>query len=195
MKLRCSGVFALFVVFSSQAAEIPQSTVVRFNTVCARCHEGECSGRLSFGLDYSLSANHMRRHTGEVTVDAQKDLYELLVYMKKRCAYYPMRTPAPAAGGLDRAMLAQLRSPVGDAYFVPLGELTAGRYRARLGFSAAAEACAQVISSSFEISEHPGLKTTDQGIDLEFVVDEGMQYYLRVQLARPGVMERLEILK
>lgn len=181
----------LLAMLTVEAAEIPQRTVVRFNTACARCHEGECSGRMTFNLDHAAAANHMRRHAGDVTTDEQKDLHALLAYMKQRCAYYPMRPPR--AGGWDRPSLARLRNPAGDAHFIPLGMLAAGRYRVRLHFDAAAEACAQIISASFEISERPGLKTENQGMEFEFATDESLLHYLRLQTAAPAVLDSVEI--
>ncbi len=190
-------VTALAVVLATagatQGTEIPTSTVVRFNTVCARCHEGECSGRLTFDADHLAAANHIRRHAGEVVIDEQKDLHTLLTYMKQRCGYYPMRIAGPTTGDWSQSTLAQLRGPAGDTYFIPLGTLSAGRYRARLRFDSAAEACAQVISASFDIGEHPGLRTEGAAMAFEFIVTERQAHYLRLQTARPAVLERLEV--
>ena len=194
MKSRCLALFAFFAAFATHAAEIPQSTIIRFNTACARCHEGQCSGRLSFALDHTAAASHIRRYAGEVTVTAQKDLHTLLAYMKQHCAYYPMRAAAPQNGGWDQETLAQLRNHTDDMHFIPLGTLVAGRYRARLRFAATAEACAQVISSSFDIGEYPGLKTEGREMEFEFMVDASLPMYLRLQTARPAILEGLEIL-
>jgi hypothetical protein len=184
---------ALATAFSARGTEIPTSTVVRFNTVCARCHEGECSGRLSFDVDHMAAANHIRRHAGEVVIDEQKDLHTLLTYMKQRCGYYPMRIAAPPTGSWSPVMLAQLRGPTGDTYFIPLGPLSAGRYRARLHFGGAVEACAQVISASFDIGEHPGLRTEGGAMEFDFIASESRPHYLRLQTAKPAVLEKLEI--
>ena len=45
---------------TAAAAGIPLAAVVRFNTACARCHEGECSGRLSFDHGQESSGNPIR---------------------------------------------------------------------------------------------------------------------------------------
>lgn len=89
--------------------------------------------------------------------------------------------------------MAALRNPVGDAHFIPLGTLVAGRYRVRLHFDAAVEACAQIISASFEISERPGLKTENQSMEFEFATDESALHYLRLQTAVPAVLNSMEI--
>ena len=54
-----------------------ESTVL-FNTDCARCHEGECSGRLSFHLPPEAADQHIRRHGGELPAKQVRELYELL---------------------------------------------------------------------------------------------------------------------
>jgi len=50
-----------------------ESTVL-FNTDCARCHEGECSGRLSFHLPPEASDQHIRRHGGELPAKQVREL-------------------------------------------------------------------------------------------------------------------------
>lgn len=179
---------------SSGAGEIPVGTVVRFNTNCARCHEGQCSGRLSFNLDHTAAANHIRRHAGDVSGEVQRDMHTVLVHMKQHCAYYPMRLAIPPGKQWGNDVLAQLRGPGDGSYFVPLGPLAAGQYRARLRFGSAAEACAQIISANFEIDEHPGLLAPAGGLEFEFSVEEHLPHYLRLQVGKSSVLERLEIL-
>ena len=88
------GIFGCF----PQAADIPLATVVRFNTLCATCHEGECSGRLSFDLGIQAAENHIRRHAGDVDRDVWRDLARLLAHTKQACAYYPMAVDIPKIG-------------------------------------------------------------------------------------------------
>ena len=90
--------FLLLVLFwlpPAQAADIPLATVVRFNTLCATCHEGECSGRLSFDLGIQASENHIRRHAGDVDQNVWRDLDHLLAHTKQVCAFYPMAVDIP----------------------------------------------------------------------------------------------------
>jgi cytochrome c553 len=63
-----------------------ESTVL-FNTNCARCHEGECSGRMSFHLPREEADQHIRRHGGELPEAQVRELYDLLRYMKEECAF------------------------------------------------------------------------------------------------------------
>lgn len=178
---------------AAAAADIPLATVVRFNTVCARCHEGECSGRLSFDHGQESSGSHIRRHAGDVSPSAQGDLYALLVHMKRACAYFPMPASVPKDRHWPADALAMLRSPAGDAYFVPLGELATGRYRARLRFDAAAEACAQVISESFDSADFAGLALQGGTAEFIFDVERKGSHYLRLQTGKPAPLIELEI--
>lgn len=54
----------LALSLSASGAEIRQGTVVRFSTVCFNCHEGECSGRLSFDSGARAAQDHIRRDLG-----------------------------------------------------------------------------------------------------------------------------------
>ena len=42
-------------------------SVVIFNTICAKCHEAECSGRLSFDEAFETSSSHILRHYGRAS--------------------------------------------------------------------------------------------------------------------------------
>jgi hypothetical protein len=88
--MKLFSLIALLFSLSAGAGEIPQSTFVRFNTVCATCHEGECSGRLSFQSGVSAALGHMQRHLGKVTEIEASDLFGLIKYTKERCAHYPV---------------------------------------------------------------------------------------------------------
>ena len=43
-------------------AEVSRATAVKFNTVCTRCHEGECSGRVSFSSGVAATRSHVLRY-------------------------------------------------------------------------------------------------------------------------------------
>jgi hypothetical protein len=183
----------MMVTGACAAADIETSTIVRFNTVCARCHEGQCSGRLSFDRQHANAVNHIRRHGGEVSPQESEALFVLLGEMKERCAYRPL-PPLPAvAGGWTREHLAPLQSPAGDAHFIPLGVLPAGRYRAALHFADPAEACGQIVSARFDIVDYPGISAPDGHATIEFESEEKVMHYLRLQTGKPVALERLEL--
>ncbi len=85
------------------AQEIPRPAVVRFNTVCANCHEGECSGRLSFQSGADAARGHMERYLGKITSAEGAALFSLLRYTKEHCSHYPVTAAWPAGGGTPRS--------------------------------------------------------------------------------------------
>src|SRR5574340_158090 len=178
----------------ADGGKIPASSAVRFNTACAKCHEGQCSGRLSFDSGQMATDTHILRYAGDASPDVRRDLYALLAHMKQTCRYYPISVLVPMDRHWEADLLRVLRSPAEDAYFVPLGTLPAGRYRAVLQFDGEAELFAQVISGNFEIVDRPGLRTRKGTVDFVFVAEREGAHYLRVQAAKPAALVGLEIL-
>jgi hypothetical protein len=184
---------SLLWLIPAQAADIPLGTVVRFNTLCATCHEGECSGRLSFDLGIQAAENHIRRHAGDVDRDVWRDLARLLVHTKQACAYYPMTVDIPKDRHWGPDRLAELRNTRENAWFIPLGQLPAGRYRAILGMKGQTEGVAQIISASFDVTDFP-LQCADKGqIAFIFVVDRSSPHYLRFKSGKGETLSNLEI--
>lgn len=184
---------ALFWLPHAQAADIPLATVVRFNTLCATCHEGECSGRLSFDLGIEAAENHIRRHAGDVDRNVWRDLARLLAHTKQACAYYPMAVDIPKDRHWGPERLAGLHNAKENAWFIPLGHLPAGRYRARLGVHGQTEGVAQIISASFDVADFP-LRCADDGQNaFLFVVDRGSVHYLRFRTDKARTLTHLDI--
>jgi hypothetical protein len=96
---------------------------VTFGTTCARCHDGECSGRLSFNLGVEASTDHLMRHAGALTKNSVRELFAMLAFMKKECRYPPLDVPIPTDGIWSSAALARLCRPLQHSYFIPLGDL------------------------------------------------------------------------
>lgn len=168
------------------AAEIAPGHVVRFNTVCARCHEGECSGRLSFQAGAPGAAGHIRRYLGTATEREVEAMFGLLKYMKEHCSQYPL---APnAAGRWGAQELAAWRNPVEGGYFVPLGALPPGERRLRLVLDADAPCSARVTDSRFEVAAEE--QSCRGGAVLTFAAG-GDEHYLHVQTEATVV--RLEL--
>lgn len=181
-------------VAEAAAGNIPVATAVRFNTTCAKCHEGQCSGRMSLNLGHQAAGSHIRRYAGDISPKVERDFYALLEDMKQACRYYPLPVDVPKDRRWGAGLLQALRNPTENAYFVPLGSLPAGRYRAVLRFEGEAELCAQVISGTFEIIDRPGLRTGKDTVDFVFVAEREGAHYLRVQTAKPAVLVGLEIM-
>lgn len=174
-------------------ADVPLATAIRFNTVCARCHEGECSGRLSFGGDQLASANHVERYLGVVSPGMLGDLNTLLAHMKTACSYAALPVALPRDGVWRAEALAPLRNDADRSYFIPLGVLAVGHHRASLRFDGAVDAVAQVISAAFDISEHTGLTAADGKPEFVFGVERREAHYLRLRLNGPETLTELRV--
>ena len=184
---------SLLWLIPAQAADIPLGTVVRFNTLCATCHEGECSGRLSFDLGIQATENHIRRHAGDVDQNVWRDLARLLAHTKQACAYYPMAVGIPEGRHWNPERLAELHNAKENAWFIPLGHLPAGRYRATLGMNGQMEGIAQIVSAGFDITDFP-LQCADRGqIAFFFVVDRSSVHYLRFKSGKGQMLTSLDI--
>ncbi|HBH35093.1 MAG TPA: hypothetical protein DDW45_01410, partial [Gammaproteobacteria bacterium] len=83
-------------IFATEEEAFTESVVI-FNTICAKCHEAQCSGRLSFDDTLDASANHIVRYYNEASEKKwlQRELFVILNHMKEKCAYYPMAAPIP----------------------------------------------------------------------------------------------------
>lgn len=177
----------------AQATDIPLATVVRFNTLCATCHEGECSGRLSFDSGIEATENHVRRLAGDVAPDVWRDLARLLMHTKQNCAYYPMAIEIPKDGRWDSGALAMLHNAKENAWSVPLGHLAAGRYRATLRQNGPMEGVAQIISDRFDIAGFPLRGPGDGQIAFLFAVDRSGLHYLRFTSTKDRALSGLDI--
>ena len=177
---------------AAQQATIPPASVVRFNVLCATCHEGECSSRLSFKLDPGATDSHIRRYTGEISQQAARELNALLEHMKLNCGYYAIDLPSPKDGRWKAELLQQLHAAEEKAYFVPLGTLAAGRHRFTLTFERDVVVSVQLISAKFEISEqHPvGTRNLSAAVILE--AEKAGDYYLRLRTEQPARLLSLD---
>ncbi len=132
-------------------AEVSHAAVVKFNTACARCHEGECSGRLSFSSGAAATQGHVQRHLPSASPLDVEELFAILKYTKEQCAHYPLPGALPANGLLDEETLRQWHGADGEGYFIPLGRVHRGEYHLTLRFDRASEASVRVTSENFEV--------------------------------------------
>lgn len=157
-------------------------SVLRFNTVCANCHEAQCSGRLSFSLSPEASFNHIRRYAGEADPVLLRQLKALLEYMKRECAYAPL----PALDlhePIEQEVLEAYRDPASGHYFIPLGVLKTGTYHLRLYLETPGTLRVEVLNASFEflIDECFACDRTIPPLTME--VEEASAHYLRLRSA------------
>jgi len=177
------------------SSDIQVESKVIFNTICAKCHEGECSGRLSFHLQKGAVEQHMLRHGGEVSLTRIRQLSELLRYMKEKCSFYPMSGGISQGGILDKNRLQKLKSPASNAYFLPLGFLEPGGYQLVLdGIEVDSDFCLEIINAEFDHFEKRMLKHPSGRIGMQFHVDEQSDFYLRITSQRPLNLNQLELL-
>lgn len=187
---------ALFTTTPSvgDSSQIAVESTVLFNTNCARCHEGECSGRMSFHLPREEADQHIRRHGGELPEVQVRELYDLLRYMKEECAFYPL----PLALARDRAWnaetLGRLRSASGETYFLPLGTLGAGRHRVALqGLGPKARPCVELIDADFDFIDTVELEPSETGWELRFRIETEAEVFLRLKAPGSAPLNRVEI--
>lgn len=177
--MKTIALIALMLGMPAWGAEIPPSTVVRFNTVCANCHEGECSGRLSFQSGVDAAKNHIRRYLGALSEREVGDLFALLKYTKEKCGQYPVQADAPASGRWGVRELENWRNPVEGGYFIPLGMLKPGEHRLNLNFAGSSQGKVRVTDAHFETAAEELLCRGGEPV-LVFTAHGG-EYYLHVQ--------------
>ncbi|MBF1164146.1 MAG: hypothetical protein HXL68_03795 [Dechloromonas agitata] len=186
---RFLAALALLITSSSHAAEpIPAASVVRFNTVCANCHEGECSGRLSFHTGAKEARGHMQRYLGSITDSEALNLFGLLRHTKEECAHYPLASPLRIDHQLGTSELAAWRNSREGGYFIPLGALGKGEYLLRLDFSAAGNGKMKLTDDRFEPLFEENLCTQQNALEFRFKA-EGGPHFLTIKA--PVVVDRL----
>lgn len=177
------------------SASTPGATV-RFATACALCHEGECSGRLSFARLPEAAFDHIRQYAGPVEDELARRLYETLELMKSGCRY-----PALAVPDLHRALhaddLARYRDPWSGDYFLPLGDLPAGGYRLAVEFDQAdahgGRLRVELIDPGFDALVDECLSVEGGRLDVTLTLGEAQSHFLRLRPRAAIRVTRLEL--
>lgn len=162
------------------AAEVSRATAVKFNTVCTRCHEGECSGRLSFSSGVAATRSHVRRYLPSSSPLEVEELFAILKYTKELCAHYPLPDAVPANGIWGVEALRQWRSPDGESYFIPLGRMRPGVYQLGLRFDGKSEASVRITNENFDVLLEERL-CKDQACERTLPVVAEALYYLHLK--------------
>jgi hypothetical protein len=180
---------ALLIATSAHAAApIPAASVVRFYTVCTNCHEGECSGRLSFQTGAQEARSHIQRYLGSVTNSEAENLFGLLRYTKEQCAHYPLASPLQPGNQLGAKKLAAWRNPQEGGYFIPLSRLGKGEYELRLAFSVVGNGKVKLTDDRFEPLLEENLCPQQSALEFRFKA-EGGPHYLTIKA--PVVVDSL----
>ncbi len=172
-----------------------RESVIIFNTICAKCHEAQCSGRLTFGEAYEASTNHIIRHYGRASEKKwlQKELFSILNHMKENCAYYPMTVPVPPKRIWNSEILEKMTTLLERNYFIPVGRFTPGRYILELKLAKDAKVTAHLVSETFEMIIEDCYQTSDQRLVIPFTIEETENYYVRVYPRKPVQIRQLVI--
>lgn len=187
--------FSSFSVNFSSAKELEEistKTAVIFNTLCAKCHEGECSGRLSFDTKDRVANSHIKRYAGDtsITESETKDFFTLLNYMKKKCLLW-----MPNNGKWEPENLSHFALSSYHGYFIPLGILNKGKYRLTIKTEESSFFRVEVISSHFEPFLDQSISSAQKDQRLHFTIDVPVNAFLRIRSRRPLHVISLEIKK
>lgn len=180
--------FILFFpsAFTAEHEGFTESVII-FNTICAKCHEAQCSGRLSFDESFEKSTSHILRYYGQASGKQwlQKELFDILNYMKERCAYYPMQTHVPLKRVWGGNTLDKFTTLMERNYFIPVGNFSPGRYRIDLQLEKDVKITAHLISEEFEWVFEECFQSSDRQITISFLIDEPGDYYFRMYPRKP----------
>lgn len=170
-------------------------SVVIFNTICAKCHEAECSGRLSFDEAWAASSTHIIRHYGEASGKKwlQQELFTLLNHMKEKCAYYPMQLPIPPQRVWSSEILEKMTTLLERNYFIPIGPFSPGHYRLELTLAKDERLTVHLVAESFDMLVDDDYLSSDKRIVIPFAVAEAGNYYLRIYPHKPVSISQLMI--
>lgn len=195
----CVGLLSLFLLipspaFSKEDTAFTESVVI-FNTICAKCHEAQCSGRLSFDEAFEKSTGHILRYYDQASGKQwlQKELFDILNYMKERCAYYPMQSPVPLKRVWSGVVLEKFTTLMERNYFIPVGKFTPGHYRIELELEKDVKVTAQLISAEFEMAVEDCLQSSNRRISIPVLIEEPGDYYFRMYPREAAKLVRLSI--
>ncbi len=175
-----------FSTFSLALAEekvhISTKSAVIFNTLCAKCHEGECSGRLTFNTDSNAAQNHIKRYVGDINISKSEveEFFSLLNHMKKECTLLMSENVTYKSQDL-----AQFAIPSYTSYFIPLGFLKKGDYELKMTTKEEVRFRIEVISDQFDPFLDQSMSASTQEQVLSFSVDEGINSFVRVRSREP----------
>lgn len=191
-------VTSIFFIFSphlssaEKVQDISTKTAVIFNTLCAKCHEGECSGRLSFDSDSQVASSHIKRYAEEKNLSKGeiKEFFTLLEHMKKECALW-----MPDNGRWKSENLLHFALPSQHGYFIPLGILKHGKHRIHIETKEDIRFRVEVISSHFDPLLDRSIISGGKDQRLLFNIDVPVSTFLRIRSRMPLHITALKIEK
>lgn len=169
---------------------IPAASVVRFNTVCSNCHEGECSGRLSFHTGAAAARGHMQRYLGAISDTEVETLFGLLRHTKERCAHYLLASPVTLDRALTAGELSAWRNQHEGGYYIPLGKLDKGEYHLHIDLAVAGNGTLKITDSQFEPLAEESMCTQQKQLKIHFRGAAGAHY---LTINAPVVLDSLRL--
>ena len=173
--------FTIFSLHLSSAQKVEKSSIktsVIFNTLCAKCHEGECSGRLSFDTGSKAASSHIKRYAGDVNISKgeTEEFFSLLNYMKTECALW-----MPDNGKWKPENLSRFALPSSKGYFIPLGELNEGKYYLEIKMKNDVHFRVEILSDHFEHFLDISACPDGEKQILQFTIEKSVNTFLRIQ--------------
>jgi len=178
-------IFITFPLHLSSAQKVEKSSIktsVIFNTLCAKCHEGECSGRLSFDTGSKAASSHIKRYTGDINITKgeTEEFFSLLNYMKTECALW-----MPDNGKWKPENLSHFALPSAKGYFIPLGLLKEGTYHIEIKLKDDIHFRVEVLSDHFDHFLDRSICPDGEKERLQFTIDKAVNIFLRMQSRKP----------
>ena len=185
-------IFSIPLFSVEKKQNISTKIAVIFNTLCAKCHEGQCSGRLSFDSGSKAASSHIKRYAvdTEISTGEVDEFFTLLNYMKKECALL-----MPNNGKWKPENIEHFAVPSHDSYFIPLGTLKSGDYTLVIKIKETACFRVEVLSNKLEPALDQSLPSSTKEQNINFKIDEKLDYFLRIRSRKALYIETLEIKK
>lgn len=168
------------------------AATLRFATACAICHEGECSGRLSFARRPQAAAAHIRQYAGPVDDTLATRLYAALEQMKSACRYAELPLADLARAHADNA-LAPYRDPWSGGYFFALGPLREGEYRLHGEVNGESAVRIELIDDTFEPLTDACVDSHAGRFAITLQVSQRRPLYLRLRPRDKRPLQRLQL--
>ena len=180
------------LVLAEEKVRIGIKSAVIFNTLCAKCHEGECSGRLSFNTDGKAAHNHIKRYVGDMNISEGEveEFFTLLNYMKKECRLVMPEKPLYASQNLS-----QFAIPSHKSYFIPLGLLKEGNYELLITINEKLHFRIELLSEQFDPTLDELICSEVEIQRLPFTIEESNKYFVRIRSRKPLHVNTFKIKK
>ena len=169
--------FSTSFSYAGTVQDVSTETSVTFNLLCAKCHEGECSGRLSFNSGSTKATHHIQRYSKNQDLSKSRvmEYFTLLNYMKKEChLWMPMKETFHSRKLSDFAL------PSYKGYFIPLGLLQSGHYLLHMTSKEKIHFDVEIINSNIDLLLHDTVCPDEKEDSLHFEVEDPAYVFLRI---------------